>query len=431
MISVFFILFSIIHLIIIRHFYKKMNIKSFAANPIVIVSIFFYIIHILLPFAQWEDNFFRYKSSYDEETYILSILLMFIAFIIFVVSFQISYSRRILNWKAIVFDNRNYATIPIKKNIYITIIVFFIGLFFVYKNLSIIMLIGQDEYLRDRIGFGFSNGIQMLLTHWVYISCIIFFFLFKIAKKKYVKKIAFLLFIFSFLITILYYSMNSNRNSIFLLFLILIIVNMMFVTKSFNNINIIKNAVVIVIAVTLFFQIGKYRNIYMQDYSITHAINGSFGNHENIVWLMSNNYDLQYGRTYLAGLTNFVPRRIWPDKPVGAGPILKNFIYPHSYVIGESGNSSLTTGFYTELMMNFGLFGIFVFSILYGIFLKKIYLLLLKERRPFVFLFFLYSLILFSSQILYAEFLGFFSRYVLTSIPFIFLILMNKKYKYL
>ncbi|MEZ9877410.1 hypothetical protein AB4349_17490, partial [Vibrio breoganii] len=230
---------------------------------------------------------------------------------------------------------------------------------------------------------------------------------------------------------ILYYSINSNRNSIFLL-----LINLMAVYFSIFNGSRTKlqkkeiKRLLTICTLSLvflfgFFQLGQIRHsvkksVSHSSYGLVNALNGAFGNHENIVWLLDNNFDKQYGYTYLSGITNFIPRSIWPEKPLGAGPILKNEIYPGSYIIGQRGNSSLTTGLYTEVVMNFGFIisnvAIILIAGLISVFLSKLKMFEYGIGRLIV----VFSIVVFSSQFLYAEFLGFFVRYIFSVIPLFF-----------
>jgi hypothetical protein len=98
-------------------------------------------------------------------------------------------------------------------------------------------------------------------------------------------------------------------------------------------------------------------------------------------------------------------------------------ISPGSYVVGRKGNSSVTTGLFTESLMNFGLIGMTPFSLLYGLFIKFFYLKLMKSKNILQFLMLLYLMLLLNSQFYYAEFAGFLSRTIFTIIPFF---LLNK-----
>ena len=60
--------------------------------------------------------------------------------------------------------------------------------------------------------------------------------------------------------------------------------------------------------------------------------------------------DLQYGKTLLTPVTNFVPRKIWPGKFDSGGVVLTKFLKGRQY----TGTSNMSTGLVTEGILNFG-----------------------------------------------------------------------------
>ena len=438
MIDFFFFLFTMIFLIINYNIIRKNYLSHNLSNPILLFGIFFFLIHLLLPYLQWKDNLFRYKSNYEDEVYIFSMLYVFLGYILCFISFHINFNKNIDNNKNNELDNNFLLSKNLIKLIFkINLLIYLVALYFAYKVFSLISVIGQEDYLRDRIGLGAGSGLNMLLPHWQYVSCLIFYFLFSLTRNKYkfYNKLSFFLFFISFLTTSIYYSTNSNRNSIFILLLNLLIIHFVFQRVKIKKLS-FKNLIIIITTTLLasvsFYEMGKarYKDYYEEnEYTLLNNLNGAFGNHENIVWMQESNYsDYFYGETYLAAFTNFIPRSIWPDKPLGAGPKMKNIIYPGSYVVGKEGNSSLTTGLFNELFMNFGIIGLFLGGIFFGFFIKYIYVKIIFSNLIIDILFLQYTLIVFTSQFVYAEFLGFFSRYIITIIPFLIIRFFYKKW---
>ena len=432
MINFFFFLFLIIFMTINYKIFKKNYLSDNLSNPLFLFGLFFFIIHMLLPYLQWINGEFRYKSNYDIGVYIYSIFYIFLAYLLCFISFQMGFKSK-ENKSRLNLDTRNVSFNLSKKLITIffriTVVVFFIGLYFAYQVYSLISILGQEDYLRDRIGLGVGSGINMLLPHWIYTSSLIFYFLYSLTKvtHKLQSRYSFIFFLISFSATTIYYITNSNRNSIFILLLNILIIHFVFQKIKVKRLSLKKFMFLIfagIIAITLFYEIGKarYGTFYKGDdeYTLLDNLNGAFGNHENIVWMQESNYsDYFYGETYLAGFTNFIPRSFWPDKPLGAGPRMKNIIYPGSYVVGKDGNSSLTTGLFNELLMNFGVIGMLIGSVFFGFLLKYIYIKIKLSNSMINILILQYTLIVFTSQFVYAEFLGFFSRYIITIIPFL------------
>jgi hypothetical protein len=69
---------------------------------------------------------------------------------------------------------------------------------------------------------------------------------------------------------------------------------------------------------------------------------------------------IQYGMTYVAALTNFVPRRLWPDKPATGGIVMTRDYLGDRW----RGLSNVTPGIFGEGVLNFGAAGILTGSIL-------------------------------------------------------------------
>jgi len=91
--------------------------------------------------------------------------------------------------------------------------------------------------------------------------------------------------------------------------------------------------------------------------------------------------DYQFGTTYLSALTNFIPRKIWPDKLDTGGVVLTKFAHGHYY----AGTYNLSPGIVAESILNFGfLAGIpFSFGLLLSVCLAivRVYSLFLKKVR--------------------------------------------------
>ncbi|MCJ8319673.1 MAG: oligosaccharide repeat unit polymerase [Colwellia sp.] len=403
----------------------------------VLSSLFYFLIHLLLPVLQWDVSFFRYQNDYPIDIYIYSILFSFIVhacFLFGINSFQLEGKQQLLFMKL----SPNY----LKRVFLVSILVFAIGAYFSTKNIIAILSMGFDAYITDRISMGVGNGLALLLAHWTYISCLLFFFIYLHSNNiKWLRKASFVSFITAFLLAATYYSINSNRNSLFILIISLLAFSMAFNHKYSGHITksqLKKTITLILVIIGFSFSlhiIGKVRHqgydSIQQDsqYGMVNSLNGAFGNHENIVWLLSHEYKYEMGNTYTAAIANFIPRALWADKPLGAGPKLKNLIYPGSYVVGRRGNSSLTTGFQTELLMNFGIIGSVVGSLVIAIFLSLYFIFLRKQNSPAIKLIYLFSVVVFSTQFFYAEFLGFFARYIFSIIPFILVYLTTKNIK--
>jgi oligosaccharide repeat unit polymerase len=76
------------------------------------------------------------------------------------------------------------------------------------------------------------------------------------------------------------------------------------------------------------------------------------------------NAPLGYGMTYVAALTNFIPRAIWPGKPDTGGVLLTREYAADEY----RGATNLSPGIISEAVINFGFFaGLPIGFVLYGV----------------------------------------------------------------
>ncbi|MFK7747167.1 MAG: O-antigen polymerase [Kordia sp.] len=408
------------------YFIIQRGVGAIYSNPLVLATLFFAIIHLLLPLMQINADYYRYQEEYSTITILISIILVVVGQLIYMVFF----SRFKLDYYQ-VFKDVKGRNRELNRIININILIFLVGAYFAYNNLSGILSIGVTEYLRDRISHGQGKGIQILFAHWTYLSAFIFIFCYFLSTKKKIKRKALFFTIISTALSITYYTLNSNRNSIFTMLLIIggawIINNRMLNTKlSKKQAKIIGSIfLALIFAFTLFFNIGKERYaLYASrhkefEYSLVKSLNGAFGNHENILWLLENKHEKLWGQTYVAGFTNPIPRSLWPNKPLGAGPKLKNMIDPGSYVIGGERNSSLTTGYFTELQMNYGVVGMIIFPVAIAIFVGFLLRRLNRSKYIIVRITSFFTAIMFATMFYYAEFLGFYSRFFISLIPFL------------
>jgi len=158
----------------------------------------------------------------------------------------------------------------------------------------------------------------------------------------------------------------------------------------------------------------------MGDFRLIAAINEGFGSHENVLWLLDNRQKLELGATYFAAVANFVPRAIWPEKPLGGGPRLRNMIKPGSYVVGERGNTSYTTGVIAEAMMNFGWLGVIIIGIFHGIAISFSGKILSRARDAHAVLIGLFFVTAFGISLVYSEFSGWLTRNTIVFVALLF-----------
>ena len=71
-----------------------------------------------------------------------------------------------------------------------------------------------------------------------------------------------------------------------------------------------------------------------------------------------------WGRQLIGAVLFFVPRTIWPNKPIGSGAMLMDYFSPGSF-------SNVSCTFIAEWLLNFGMVGILLAPIVFGYFFSK------------------------------------------------------------
>ena len=304
-----------------------------------------------------------------------------------------------------------------------------------YFFLKKIFDIGLINYMANRISLSRGLGIYSLFMYTSFISLQILFLTVIRKKKSNFYNLLFIILIFSTCSTFL---LIGSRLSVIILLGILAIDNIL-ISPIFNFKKILIYFTGLIFIFSSLTFIGEFRNkidrIDIKNYSVVDntgkEIVVNFGKFENVLWLNDNikKWDYSYGKTFLAGFTNFIPRIIWKSKPLGAGPLLKNYIVPFSYSIRDDYVSSYTTGLLTESIMNFGWFGLFIIPFFLSMSLYYLKKLLIKvyTNKSFIDLS-IYVFVLFSVcfYFQFGEFLGSFTRTLFVIIPFI---LYKKIYK--
>lgn len=96
---------------------------------------------------------------------------------------------------------------------------------------------------------------------------------------------------------------------------------------------------------------------------------------------IQNNGDIFYGSSYIGALLFFVPRFIYPDKPLIS---FDEYIATSVYGLNTSGLQAIPAGMYNELLLNFGLFGIVLGLIFYTFLIVFVIYFFLSFKNGFL-----------------------------------------------
>ncbi|RMG74048.1 MAG: O-antigen polysaccharide polymerase Wzy [Chloroflexi bacterium] len=116
-----------------------------------------------------------------------------------------------------------------------------------------------------------------------------------------------------------------------------------------------------------------------------------------IRWRVPSQIDYQIGSTFYPLLIGWIPRAIWPNKP-----ILSQGAFMHNVIIGASTQSNVGLTSIGDFYLNFGLLGVLIGMFLLGVIIRTIYLYGQSFTKSIMYLslfyFMLYPQLLFSLQ---------------------------------
>jgi oligosaccharide repeat unit polymerase len=405
---------------------SKKGTGAVASDPVVFFSLYFGIVHFLTPMVKYQTGIFRYQETYDPLTLIVTALMTLMLFV-FAVLLSNYFGRG--NSHRFTAHSSNHAYT--RRTIWLGLLFFVVGAYFAYSDVRNISGIIEDisEFAVRRGQLGDARSSTRVFANLMLIGSMLFLVGWTCGPSKN-RVLKVVIFISMMLFAANYYSILSSRNSILLLALFNLSAYFFYNSQklSFSSKN-LKSVLMAVLAVlTLSYTVysvtvSRYSivdNSYTRgrlDNIFGYMLDGAFGNDEALLWLAENEYSLFGGATYMAGVTNFVPRRFWPDKPFGGGPTLTNMIRPGTFAIGNRHNTSLTTGMLVEARMNFGIAGMFgiivIWAYLANYFVRKAMLYKGHERKVM----YLIVAIALSSSFVYSEFLGFLVRIALFFVP--------------
>lgn len=413
-------------------------------EPFSFFSICWLLLYNLVPIIMVFDNNYYYETNYSTGSVIYSKLLLsvfyfstYVFFIVFKNTIKPSKITIIKTFKKLNFPEK------ILINGYYLLIAL-VSIFYI----KYIFSFGIGNYFQNRIVINKGLGIFTLIIYSSNILVLALFINTYINKKKnFLNGIKKSLIYLSILFFITIYLLIGSRLSVILL-IIQILFIYIYLKNKISRKFVIRTGVILFTFVLALSFFGFYRvrvkhknknlvsefaKVYVE--KIVYNVVVNFGKFENIVW-MNDNYDewnSLYGKTFSAGFTNVIPRKLWKEKPLGGGPALRNWIKPGTYNL-ESKNArnitSYTTGLPTEAYMNFNVFGVLIIPLFLALFLALLNNMLSRLDGNILQLsIYIYILVSICFVFLYGEFLGIFSRTLFSCAPFI-LIKYLGRFKY-
>ena len=223
-----------------------------------------------------------------------------------------------------------------------------------------------------------ANGFLRVLIQLSLVVFYINYIHFKKSQNKTFSNKFYL--IFSFLISLLFFFFTQSRSGVMFLFINCFLINYYLNFNKFSY----KRLLVLSTIVVLFFSFmtslrggsGFDLNDAFQDslFSVLDPLvanNGGIDTSKtaHIINYVDKHNDFKYGSGYLFIFSSFIPRTIWPNKPVNIDSEVGIKIYGAT----SYGTGAVPPGLIAESYWNFGYLGILIIPFIVGIFTRRIH----------------------------------------------------------
>jgi len=326
---------------------------------------FIFLFFVFVPIMQYNDIRFMH---YDLEQKSSTLLYVNMLITCWLICFSIAYKF---------FQKTKYEIVVIKyKKEKLT----FLYLLYIPVTIIIVwtILSGNISSLLFR-GVSGVSGFENQSLSLIYgrsfkpLFLILFFYFYILRNYLNIKKSWLLFFFF---IAILYnFPLNNAR---FFAFTIILLFYVQFIMKREQKSVMFFYYLILGVIGSDFFELFRYMSNKISDYSfsLNYFYEGHFDSYENFLHTFNyvSDYALSYGYSLFGAIFFFIPRAIWPSKPIESGWFLAQ-----NYIDGAT-NLNIANSCISEYFYNFHLPGVIIAGVVYGV----ISSLLDKSARDFV-----------------------------------------------
>ena len=330
------------------------------------------------PSKSYVDGIFLLYESKD--LLIKPVLLTLFGFVFFTIGY-LSYSFKYLD------NKKNIIKWNLKKLNLLSLILSFISFISFIKfiasskiNFLLITLEAFSSYRGTSTNLSeySANGLLRVLIQLSLIVFYINYIRFKRSNKKSFLNKFFL--VFSFLISILFFFFVQSRSGVIFLF-----INCFIINYYLNNYKLsFKGLLILFPVVILFFSfmtsIRGGSNFDLKEtfqkslFAVLDPLvanNGGIDTSKtaHIINYVDKHNDFKYGSGYLWIFSSFIPRTIWPNKPVNIDTEVGNKIYGAS----SYGTGAVPPGLIAESYWNLGYLGILIIPFILGLFTRYLH----------------------------------------------------------
>lgn len=326
----------------------------FNSNTMLYLFVYFFL--CIAPLSQFSSHINLWGGvPLRSESYIKANVIFIFAIIIY----QLSYSFFLYNYNnRKVYNSKAIEKINISILLLISLFSFFITIYH-FRNTPILLFLrelnrGGGEIILDKNSFG-NTSIDLIYTIFLrpipVFALVILNYVHK--KGKVIIKILLLL-----ICILSNFPLAVSRFYVAAIYLPLFI---SFFPNLLHKEHMLKVSVIIGLLYIFPFLNQGRRVMSFKEIEISFAPNyqmfnqGHFDTYQNAARVFENE-TITYGNQLLGSIFFFIPRSIWPSKPIGSGGfIAKKYNLNFSHI---------SLNFWGEGFINFGYFGVFLFSIL-------------------------------------------------------------------
>lgn len=429
----FFFFVSI--LLILLLYVNSIDITKWNSFVLTYFTFFYLVVHIVTPICQNMYKIQRFPDvnllDFNRTGLVNFYTLMFYCFVIF--GYNLIVIKTPLIEKKFLITNkyRSKNLLPFLLVIYVFNLVFF------YKKIYPIIMRDIATFMIDRINI-ISKYNFNFFARLINLSLPIMIVSFHNIIERINTKRNIFIFLFVFVTSSLSNLILGSRLGVVMSIMYVIIYHIYYhKVKLLTIFKVLTSVVLIFMIVAL---MGNARSNLMANGSqvtsdknkVVVELKNSFGHNEFFNKIIDKDWEPLKGASFFAIVLFPIPRALWKDKPLGAGPYLKNIIYPGSYKLGvNKANTSYTTGVVLESFLNFKFYGLLI-GFLYGVILAVFQNI--KFSCQFVYiekkLLYFFSMLYFAEMTVYGEFFGVYTRTLIFLFPVIlYVILKNKSIK--
>ena len=365
MLSLSFILIGVVSLLIMIAEVSRRGISLYIMHWFFVLVFF-----SLIPYFQYTRDLFLFPVD-NEDLFSGNILIMVWCFIYFICYKQTTRKTSVRK-KSDVFRDYLQRTDKTDKNFVVLTLISVAIAVYLFTRDGITLTTSRmelEKFITDTSGWGpgtlIANQFLRPLLTFALVVTSYFIFIYKKDKKSFVLYLCLIVLLISNLLV------NSPLSyARFSIFVIFFGVAVLFSYKRVRGSFIYITMLYLGIFASSFVNVLRNSTLSGADFSSQkfewgYFFEGHFDAYENFIHTVRyvRESGIVYGHQLLGALLFFVPRTMWPAKPVGSGPFIAGFL-AQSYTVDNTNIANPPIG---EMLLNFHVIGVIVGAAVYGV----------------------------------------------------------------